>query len=738
MFSVPVQIVASDRLCHCFSVPVETLTVGRLITLTIWQYIATYAGFHPISALEPNHNNQSIASMRILHHKASWDTMTAKLIPYPANQKYPRHSCICDKKACPVLTKAFQGLGDVRGNFLQVPKVNSKSKCKPTTKKKEEEFERIMQILQLPHKSFETKKYLALHHYNPTIIMLWDGRIPGDHGVKVEDLERLGLCGLGREYLGVDQTEQDKQTGKCRILPTYCLGAAQADCNEMRATNGSNVLHSMPVLQAPFNNMHVHQHYWSATSQGNLCGQKHMKLNELHEITVVKEELKKAKEAADHQKEEALNRLEELRHENAAVKEELKTAKKAADHRKEEALNRLEELRHENAAVKEELKKAKEAADHQKKEALNRLEELRNENTAVKEKLKTAKEAADHRKEEALNRVDELRHENAAVNEELKAAKAAADHQKEEALNRWIALRDENAAVKEELTAAKEAANHQKDTNERELQVHAEDTARLRQELIQAVKKLNKEEQQLSILRVRYHEKEQKRKLAWEQQFMLEHPRPRMAVEEYWLQLPPHHPLAVITERNSQAQEDQAWTKETKYFEETEVNKLTLIQLRSLFCTGSDRRQRAQEMPGTYSHQLAGRFFLAIHPPNQDLVAMSAAHFRLGQNAFHPDKARGNRAMEYMRQRLVAYMQPVNHRDESPFSATNQLAQELSAAVTHLEEEFIPENEWSKKCDEYVETKMASNELPVEVVDLCHDDDESEDDGMECNDDESI
>jgi hypothetical protein len=674
MYSVPVQIVASDRLCHCFSVPVETLTVGRLITLTIWQYIATYAGFHPISALEPNHNNQSIASMRILHHKASWDTMTAKLIPYPANQKYPRHSCICDKKACPVLTKAFQGLGDVRGNFLQVPKVNSKSKCKPTTKKKEEEFERIMQILQLPHKSFETKKYLALHHYNPTIIMLWDGRIPGDHGVKVKDLERLGLCGLGREYLGVDQTEQDKQTGKCRILPTYCLGAAQADCNEMRATNGSNVLHSMPVLQAPFNNMHVHQHYWSATSQGNLCGQKHMKLNELHE----------------------------------------------------------------NAAVKEELKKAKEAADHQKKEALNRLEELRNENTAVKEKLKTAKEAADHRKEEALNRVDELRHENAAVNEELKAAKAAADHQKEEALNRWIALRDENAAVKEELTAAKEAANHQKDTNERELQVHAEDTARLRQELIQAVKKSNKEEQQLSILRERYHEKEQKRKLAWEQQFMLEHPRPRMAVEEYWLQLPPHHPLAVITERNSQAQEDQAWTKETKYFEETEVNKLTLIQLRSLFCTGSDRRQRAQEMPGTYSNKLAGRFFLAIHPSNQDLVAMSAAHFRLGQNAFHPDKARGNRAMEYMRQRLVAYMQPVNHRDESPFSATNQLAQELSAAVTHLEEEFIPENEWSKKCDEYVETKMASNELPVEVVDLCHDDDESEDDGMECNDDESI
>jgi hypothetical protein len=324
--------------------------------------------------------------------------------------------------------------------------------------------------------------------------------------------------------------------------------------------------------------------------------------------------------------------------------------------------------------------------------------------------------------------LEELRGENAAVNEELKTAKEAADHLKEEALKTLEELRHENAAAKEELKRAKEAAaaDHE-----------------VRRHLKYAVEKCQRQEQQLSILRERYHEEEQKRKDAWQQLYMQQHPR-SSPVEEYWLQLPPHHPLAVITKSNSRAQKDQAWTKGTPVFDETEENKKTLIQLRSLFGTAAERRQNSAKLSNLSSHQitLAHRFFLAIHPLNGDLVAMSEKHLKMGLIAFHPDKGRGNEAFEYMRARMSSYVTPVTGGVDSPFSATNQLAQELSAALTHLEEEFIPEKEWLEKRDVYVEIKMASNELPsIDVVDLCDVDNESEDDDMDFipeSDDESI
>jgi hypothetical protein len=708
--------------------------------------------------------------------------MTSHTTPYRAIKNYPRVTCICNEKACGLLTREFQSLGDARGDFLQVPKVNLSSKCKQQTKRKGEEFERIMDILHLPRTPFEKKKFVAFHHYRPAIIVLGQGKIPKGRCVKVNELQLHGLWGTGREYSEKDQSESDKQDGICRILPTYSLGAAQADWNEIQngqgqmipctpTTNQQNVLPgmmpTMPVLQFPFQHIHVAPRYWSATAQANLCGRIHMNLNELrhetrqnnnyereeatklrNEIAAVKERLKAAQEAADHQRGGALNRLDALRDENAAVKEQLKAAKEAAGHQKEEALIRLEKLRNENAAVKEELNAAKEAADHQREGALNRLDALRDENAAVKEQLKAAKQAAGHQKEEALIRLEKLRDDNAAVKEELNAAKEAA-HRQEEALNRLSAQRDDAAAVNEELKAAKEAAVHQgeealkrltalradnasikeelkgvKEAAKRQEEKNETEDKKLRAHLAQAVKESVWRRKQvymlrthLSVLQHLYRVEEQQRKEAWEQRFRDMNKRSPM--EKYWLLLPPHHPLAVITQNNSQKEKDQAWMGGTVLFEETEKNKKTMLQLRSLF------EQRTQQNQQTFIRfSLAHKFFQAIHPTGEaPPVTMSEKHIKMGMHAFHPDKVRGDPALEYMRQRLTAYIKPVIDGVASPFSATNRLGQELSAALVHLKADLT----WEQRYDAYVAKNMATEEYPI-VVNLCKGDNKNKSD----------
>jgi chemotaxis protein histidine kinase CheA len=652
-----------------------------------------------------------------MNHK---DTMTSKPVPSPANITYTRAKCVCNKEACRLLTKEFKKLQDVRGDFLQVPKVNRSS---------------IHKILGLPNSVFGNKRFLAVHHYNPTVLLLCNGRIPKERCVKVDELQRCGLWGT--DYSEEDQSKSDKQHGLCRILPTYSLGAAQTDLDEIwfgrgkaisckPTTNRQNVLHSMmptmpvlqntvnntmpflqntvnntmPVLQntvnntMPFlqnmvNNINVHQHYWS----GNPCGQNRMNFNELRH-----ENLRNN----NYEKEEALNRLKELKVVNATVKE-----------------------------LKEELKTAKEAATHEKEEATKRLKKLRNVNAAVNEELKMAKEAAAHEKEEALNTLKELKAYNAAVREELKMAKEAAAHEKEEASNRLKELQDVNAAVKEDLKTVKSAAVHEIDTKEKELQVLFETNHNLQRHLEKANAEVEREKQQLSLLQDRYRVEEKRRADNWRKQYVIDFPRVVFSpMEEYWLQLPLHHPLAVITERTSPEKKDKTWTGGTPRFEETKENKATLIQLRSLFFPETDR-MFFQDVPNLpYRVQLIRKFFLAIHPLNQNLVAMSDRHFKMGKSAFHPDISHGNLAFEYMRARLASYVEPVIDKVVSPFSATNQLAQELSAAITDFKQKVIAKEEWIKKRDMYVETNMATNEAPG-VVDLSQEDSEDEGVGLQ-------
>jgi chemotaxis protein histidine kinase CheA len=669
-----------------------------------------------------------------MNHK---DTMTSKPVPSPANITYTRAKCVCNKEACLRLTREFQKLQDYRGDFLQVPTVNRSSTHKDQKKNKIVEFERIMKIFGRPNSAFANKRFLAVHHYNPTVVvlLLCNGRIPKERCVKVDELQRFGLWGT--DYSEEDQSESDKQHGLCRILPTYSLGAAKTDLDEIcfgrgkaisckPTTNRQNVLHSMmptmpvlqntvnntmpvlqntynntmPVLQntvnntMPFlqnmvNNINVHQHYWS----GNPCGQNRMNFNELRHENL---------QNNNYEKEEALNRLKELKVVNATVKE-----------------------------LKEELKTAKEAATHEKEEATKRLKELRNVNAAVNEELKVAKEAAAHEKEEALNTLKELKAYNATVKEELKMAKEAAAHEKEEALNRLKELQDVNAAVKEELKAVKEAAVHEIDTKDKELQVLVETNHNLQQHLEKANAEVERQKQQLSLLQDRYHVEEKKRTDNWLKQYVIDFPRVVFSpMEEYWLQLPLHHPLAVITERISPEKKDETWTGGTPRFEETEENKATLIQLRSLFFTETDG-MFFQDVPNLPNRvQLIRKFFLAIHPRNQNLVAMSFSHFKMGKNAFHPDISHGNPALEYMRARLASYVEPVIDEAVSPFSATNQLAKELSDAITDFKQKVIAKEEWIKKRDMYVETNMATNEAPG-VVDLSQEDSEDEGVGLQ-------